>query len=279
MGLKRELILACHPSSVELVAEVDEAGIGDVPSFVSALRERLSEHQYQIMTDPTILYPEDLAVVSTLVSRDPIAPAAKDALLSLGFTPVGTEAPVEGERSLFSRFSRGKKRSQLDKWQSPYLRAKDLSERLGAWEAALFEEMPRTPLHLCHEEAARILADNVRTVFRVLIAPSFEGLEALESTILKERASSRGRWVLHPAAVRSLAAFVAAALQHEASQTRWSTEDTEPSTLLIRAPGGAFVESDPELRVIRFVREGRGALLSEYARKVVEQSLTTGAQS
>lgn len=279
MGLKEELILTCHPDSVELVAELDERGVEDASSFVAALRERLAEHQYQIMTDPTILYPEDLSVLTTLVSRDPIPAAAKDALLSLGFVPVAGDAPAEGERSLFSRFSRGKKRTQLDKWQCTYQRARDIGPRLGAWESALFEEMPRTPLHRCYEEAARVLIDNARTSFRLLLDPSFQALEELEDALLKERAGGKGRWVLHPAAVRALAAFTAACIRKEATATRWTGEGEQGSTLHIQAPGGAIVESDPELRVVRFVREGRGALLSEYARKVVEQSLTAGAQS
>lgn len=279
MGLKEELILTCHPDSVELVAELDERGVEDVPAFVAALRERISEHQYQIMTDPTILYPEDLAVLTTLVSRDPIPPAAKDALLTLGFAPVAGDGPAERERSLFARFSRGKKRTQLDKWQCGYVRSKDLSPRLGAWESALFEEMPRTPLHQCHEDATRVFLDNARTSFRLLVAPGFAGLEELEAALMKERAGGKGRWVLHPAAVRALAAFVAACIQREASATRWTKDGAQGSALLIQAPGGAIVESDPELRVVRFVREGRSALLSDYARKVVEQSLTAGAQS
>jgi hypothetical protein len=279
MGLKEELILACHPTLVELVAEVDERGVDDVARFLEAVRERIAEHQYQIMTDPTILYPEDLRVVTSLVSRDPLPGGVKDALLTLGFVPVGGDGGSETERSLFSRFQRGKKRTQLDKWQAPYLRAKDVSPKLGELEAALFEEMPREPLHLCHEQATRALVDNVRTAFRILLSPSFDGLSELESAIQKERASSKGRWVLHPSAVRAVAAFVGASLHHEASRTEWSKEGSGGSRLLIRASGGVFVESDPELRVIRFVREGREALLSDYARNVVEQSLTASAQS
>jgi hypothetical protein len=273
------MILACHPGQVELVAELDERGVEDARSFVDAVRERLADHQYQIMTDPTILYPEDLAVVSSIVSRDPLPGPVKDALVSLGFTSIGGDGSSEGERSLFSRFQRGKKRTQLDKWQSSYLRAKDLSPRLGELEAALFEEMPRTPLYRCHEEATRLLVDGARTCFRALLAPSFEGLEQLENALLKERGGTKGRWVLHPSVVRAVAAFVGSSIQKEAVRTEWSSDEAEGSRLLIRAPGGVFVESDPELRVIRFVREGRSALLSDYARKVVEQSLTTSAQS
>ena len=81
-------------------------------ALLQRVNEVLFDHQYQAMTDPAILNPPDLPLASCLVSRDPLPDSFKDGLLSLGFTPVETEAGGRADRSLFSRFQ--KARTKLD---------------------------------------------------------------------------------------------------------------------------------------------------------------------
>ena len=67
---------------------------------------------------------------------------------------------------------------------------------------------------------------------------------------------------MHPALLRSVAAFVARSFVIEAPGTQ--LVDDEDSPLWIRTASGETVRSDPEYRVAQFVIDGRRALLSDY---------------
>lgn len=270
------MLLACKDDVVELTAEVVDPQHDSAESFVAAVRERLADHQYEIMTDPTILDPDHLSVASCIVSRDPLPGAMHDGLISLGFEPAGAESGHGDESSLFSRFQK-KGRSKLDKWRAPYLRARDLSERLGELESSLIEDLPEGSLDEVHEEATAALTAAVRTYFRTLVAPGLEGIAAIEDLFLRARAQKKGRWVLHPAAVRALASLVGDAIIRAAPDSAWADDDDAP--LHIQSLGGVVVRSDPVVRVVSFVSQGRKALLSEYAGAVLRQSLTAGEQA
>jgi hypothetical protein len=202
-----------------------------------------------------------------LVSRDPLPDTFKDGLLSLGFTPVETEAGGRADRSLFSRFQ--KARTKLDKWRTPYLRAGNASKRLGELEDSLIEEVPEGDITEVAHEAAKAVVDAARTILRVLIAPNMEGLQQLERTILQERSQTKGRLVLHPAAVRGLTAFTGETIRHLAPRSRWDDDD---GPLLVDSGRGAPVATDPEFRAVKFVVRGNKELLTSYVESVVSQS-------
>ncbi len=243
MPLEEGLLIAVKDGVVELTASLVDPHRDTPDGLVDAVNERIFEHQYQAMTDPTILDPENLALATCVVSRSPIPEPLKDGLISLGFQPVETEGGGREDRSMFSRFSRNK-RSTLDKWRTGYLRPGDVSETL---------------------------VDAARTCFRQLIAPGLESLGALERHIVQERSQTRGRMVFHSAAVRALTSFVVQTLVTEAPDTSWSDEDGADGALLVRGPSGRVVATDPEFRVVKFVVRGSKALLSSYVETVLEQ--------
>lgn len=273
MPLEEGLLIAVKAGVVELTATLVDPH-RDVPeTFLDEVNDRLFEHQYQAMTDPTILDPDNLELTSCVVSRSAIPEPLADGLISLGFVPVETEGGGREERSLFSRFSRGK-RSTLDKWRTPYLRAGHVSDALGAFEECLIEETPLGDFEEIAESGAQAVVDAARTCFRKLISPGFESLSILERQILQERNDARGRMVLHSAAVRALTCFVGESFRASAPGTTWSTEDGDGSALLVRTPGGPSVATDPEFRVVKFVVRGKRELLSTYGETVLRQCRT-----
>jgi hypothetical protein len=272
--LKSAMLLACKDDVVELTAEVVDPARDGAQELIESVRDRIADHQLEIMTDPAILNPDHLSVASCITSRDPLPPAMHDGLISLGFEPIGAEGAHAEESSLFARFQKSK-RSRLDKWRAMYLRSRDLSDRLGELEASLIEEIPEGSLPEIHEEATRAVIAGARTFFRILVVPGLEGLAAIEEQIGRDRAAKKGRWVMHPAAVRALAAFAGDSIIAKAKDSRWSEdEDDEDAPLYIQAKGGVVVRSDPVLRVASFVTQGRKASLKDYAESVLRQSLT-----
>jgi hypothetical protein len=275
LPFKEGLLIACKADLVELTAELIDPATEAPASFLEAARERVQEQQYQAMTDPTILDPPGLDLASTIVCRDPIPQALREGLISLGFQPVeGERVPTE-EHSLFSRLKKTG-RSKLDRWQARFLRAKDVSPDLGEMESALIDEVPVGPLDRIHEEASAALIESARAKLDLALAPGREGLAELERRLLHLWSGKKGRLVLHPAMVRALAAYTGDSIRSLARRTTW--EDDEDAPLSVCADRGAIVRSDPELRVVQLVAQGRQALLSAYAEAVVRQSLTTGAQ-
>lgn len=269
MPLKPGTLLSCKDGVVELTAEVVDGERDRPETLIEAIRERIAEDQYEIMTDPAILDPDSLAVASCVVSRDPLPPGVHDGLISLGFEPAATEQGGQEESSLFSRFQK-RSRTRLDRWRTMYLRARDLTPRLEELEASLIEELPEGELAEIAEDAAQLVVDGARTFFQALLRPDLSGLESLETLILADRATKKGRWVLHPKAVRALAAFAGEAIRGEAPQTEWTEDEEAP--LHVTVPGGVIVRSDPQVRVVALVTQGRKAALGEYARSVIQQS-------
>lgn len=269
MPLDEGLLIAMKGEVVELTATVSEPGRDTPDEFGVSVRNRLREHQLQVMTDPTILDPPDVEVASTIESRDVLPDGLKDVLLGLGFTPQATEHGGRDQKSMFSRLQR-KQRTQLDRWRTVFLRAADLSERLGELEEAMLDDVPDGSLAETSAEASHALIDGARTFMRLLLTPSLDSLEELERTLLKEKSDPRGRWVMHPALVRCLAAFVAQTVLVEAPGSQLTEDEDAP--LWIRTRRGQTVRSDPEFRVAQFVVDGRKAMLSEYVRSAFDQS-------
>lgn len=269
MPLDDALLLAVKHGVVELTVPVSAPETDTAEDFGAAVQALLQDHQYQVMTDPTILDPDDLAVATCLESRDPLPDPLKEVLLSLGFAPQASEAGGEQQRSLFSRFQK-RQRAKLDRWSLTYGRARDASPELADFEASLAEDTPEGDLWLVAEDAAEAVVNGARTYLRLLVAPGLDGLAALERRILDARGAARGRWVLHPGAVRALAAFVGESARAEAPGTRW-VEDPE-APLWVRSRAGATVRTDPEFRVVALVSRGSRALLSSYLSSVLTQS-------
>jgi hypothetical protein len=277
--LQDGVLIACKNGIVEMTATVNDPHRDEANAFASSVNTRIFDHQYQVMTDPAILNPTNLAVSTCVVSRDPLPPPLKDALISLAFAPIDTEAQGTGheERSMFSRFQRAR-RSKLDKWRSMYLRASDLSPKLAELEEALIDEVPSGPLPEIAAEASRALVDAARTTMRLLLAPSHEHLGLLERAILQERAQKKGRLVLHPAAVRAIAAFTGESIRAAAPRSTWSDDPDDDAPLMVEAPRGGVIRSDPEYRVVNFVARGSKEMLTAYMESVLRQSLTAAAQ-
>lgn len=270
MPLEEGLLIAVKDGVVELTASLVDPHRDSAEDLVAAVNDRIFDHQYQAMTDATILDPDNLGLATCVVSRSPIPEPHKDGLISLGFQPVETEGGGREDRSMFARFSRNK-RSTLDKWRTPYLRPADVSEALGAFEECLIEDTPRGDYEDILAEGGQAVVDAARTCFRQLVAPGLESLGALERHIVQERSQARGRMVFHSAAVRALTSFVVQTLVTEAPDTSWSDVDGADGALLVRGPSGRVVATDPEFRVVKFVVRGSKELLSTYVETVLEQ--------
>lgn len=278
MALREGVLLAVKGGLVELTAEVaGTAGLA-AEDFAREVRDRVFEHQYQIMTDPAILDPDSVSVASCVVSRDPLPGPFHDALASLGFAPAESEGGGQEEHSIFQRLVASRaRRSKLDKWRAPYLRARDVSPRLAALEAELLEQMPEGDLGEIAEEAAGALVRGFAEHLRARLGFGVDGLRAMESRLIEERAQAKGRLVLQPAFVRAMAAFTGESARAEAPDSAWAGDEDEP--LNIQASGGLVVRTDPELRVVQLVAQGRKAALSEYVERCLSQSLTAAGQA
>lgn len=271
-------MIAVKEGVVEMTATIADPHKDVAEPFAESVAARVYAHQYQAMTDHAILDPPNMALASCMISRDPLAAPIKDALISLGFVPIDTEAGGTEERSMFARFQKPR-RTRLEKWRSMYLRAGDLSQRLGELEDILIEEVPEGPIPEISSEASNALVNAARTTLKILLAPNFECVGQLERLIVTERSSKKGRLVLHPAVVRALAGFVAETIIHAAPRSRWSDDPDDESPLQVEAPRGGIVRSDPEFRVVNFVIKGAKEMLSTYIEGVLRQSLTAARQT
>lgn len=269
MPVEEGLLIAVKDGVVELTANVVEAHRDPPDAFLAAVNETIFDHQYQAMTDPVILNPPETPLASCIVSRDPLPDALKDGLLSLGFAPVESEGGGREQRSLFSRFQK-RARSKLDKWRTPYLRARDVSSRLAELEDCLIEEMPAGDYEDSALEQSQVLINAARTVLRMLLAPGMEGLSQLERMISQEKTNLRGRMVLHPSFVRGLTAFTGESIRSVAPDSRWSGDSDAP--FHVDDGRGSPVATDPEFRVVKFVVRGNKELLTSYVETVVGQA-------
>lgn len=270
MPLDDVLLLAVKNGVVELTVPVSHPASDDPETFALSVREMLSEHQYQVMTDPTILNPDNFEVGTCLESRDPLSDQTRELLLSLGFTPQATEGGGEQGSSLFSRFQK-RQRTKLDRWRLLYTRAKDLSPALSGFEECLIDEMSDDPLAEIATEAAELVVHAARTYFRALITPGMDGLRDLERRIIESRGPVQGRWVLHPAAVRGLTAFLGESAKAVSPQSQW-VDDPDGEPLWVRTQNGQTVRTDPEFRVVQLVTRGNKALLSSAISSIYTQS-------
>lgn len=278
MPIQDGVLIACKNGVVELTATITEPQRDEPETFARAAALRVYEHQLQVMTDPTILDPDNLAVASVVESRDPLGPALHQALASVGFEAIDTEGGAVEERSLFSRLS-GKRRSKLDKWRAMFLRASDVSPKLAELEAELLAAIPNGPLPERAERCAEVLVETVADVLGLRLELGHEGLGQLERSLLQLRARTPGRLVLHPIAVRAIAAFAGESVRVKAPSTAWSAEPDDPSPLWVAAPRGTIIRTDPEYRVAAFVARGSKEMLTSYVESVLRQSLTAAAQS
>jgi hypothetical protein len=271
-------MIAVKDGVVEMTATLADPHRDQAEAFAEAMAAKIYAHQYQAMTDGAILDPPNMGIASCLISRDPLAAPLKDALLSLGFVPIDTEAGGTEERSMFARFQKPR-RTRLEKWRSMFLRANDVSPKLAALEEILIDELPEGPLSAISAEASNALINAARTSLRILLAPNFECIGQLERLIVQERASRKGRLVFHPAVVRAIAGFVAETMIHAAPRSRWSDEPDDESPLHVEAPRGGIVRTDPEFRTVQFVIKGAKEMLSSYIEGVLRQSLTAARQT
>jgi hypothetical protein len=278
MPIQDGVLIACKGGIVEMTATIVDPERDDPQQFAKVVSERVFAHQYQVMTDPTILNPDNMGVASCMISRDPLPDGLKRALTSLAFEPVDTEASGIEERSIFSRLQKSR-RSKLDKWRTRYLRAGELSDGLGSLEQGLIDEMPRGDLREVAEQGSRIMIEQARTRYRLHLEPSHESLGQLERHLLQERAHMTGRLVLHPAAVLALASFVAETILRAAPSSSWSDDPDDDAPLFVAAPKGGIVRSDPEYRVVNFVAKGNKEMLTTYVETVLRQSLTAARQT
>jgi len=268
--LEDALLLAVKQGVVELTVPVSAPHTDEPEAFAHAVRDRMLDHQYQVMTDPTILDPDNLEVATCLESRDPLDDPLREVLLSLGMAPLATEGGGDQGHSMFSRFQK-RQRTQLERWRLTYARTKDINPALHEFEECLIEEMPEGPLADIAEQASETLATAARTYLRLLLSPGMDGLRTLERRILEARGAHRGRWVLHPAAVQALAAFVGESARVMAPSSHW-VDDPEGEPLWVANAQGQWIRSDPEYRVVQFVAGGNKALLSVALASICAQS-------
>ncbi|MBI4817609.1 MAG: hypothetical protein HY791_15210 [Deltaproteobacteria bacterium] len=268
MPLRDELVMSMKEGLIELTAELVEPGSDEPDALREEVRARLDDHFYEIMTDPAILDADSVQVASVILARDPIPPASREVLASLGLSPLETPTGGHEESSMFSILKRPK-RSRLEKWRASYTRARGASSALGELESLLVDEVPEGSLFETHEEATRALVDGMRTTFRTLVAPGLEGLRTLEMRLAKERPSGT-RLVLQPSFVRALASFAGDSIIEATDGSSWEDDDDAP--LHIGVDGGVIVRSDPVVRVVAFVHDPRRSALTEYADSVISQS-------
>ncbi|MEM7676955.1 MAG: hypothetical protein AAF449_13205 [Myxococcota bacterium] len=271
MPLQDELLIAVKDGVVEMTATLVEAHRDHPEDLVDAVQHRLADHQYQAMTDDAIMG-DGLGLASCLLSRDPIPAPLQAALKTCGFMP--TEMPGGGRapRSFFARFSRAKTRSQLEKWQVVYTQSHDIDPALSAFESIMVDDLPPGSLIETSEHGAALVMAAARSHLGLAIRPDLNGLSQLETQIDRRRRRRPGRWVMRPSAVRALAQYVARCFIAEASHSAWSVPPDDDNPLWVQASGGWRIETDPEYRVVEFVRRGLRASLADYVKNVIGQS-------
>ena len=271
MPLQDGLLIAVKDGVVEMTATLVEPHHDDPEDFGHALQERLAEHQYQAMTDDAIMG-DDLALASCIVCRDPVPEPLKDPLVKSGFLPETTPGAGQSSSSLFGRLGSSKQRSRLEKWSVRYMRSADVDPQLAALETSISDALPPGELAEVADVGTQLVVAAAQAHFRLPLASRLESLQALERHLDRFRRSHRGRWVLHASAVRALAGFTAACIRAHAPHTRWSPDPEDDSPLWVKTARGVSVETDPEYRVVEFVRRGLRSSLTSYVQDVIRQS-------
>ena len=271
MPLQDGLLIGVKNGVVELTANLVEPHRDEPSGFGEALHERLAEHQHQAMSDEAIMG-EELGLASCIVCRDPVPDPLKASLASTGFSPEETPTTGPRPRSLFGRLGGTKQRARLEKWAIRYARCKDLHDTLAAFEATIVEQLEPGSLTETADEGADLVLRAGRFHLGLPLESNFESLQTLERHIDRIRRSRGARWVLHPLAVRAMAAYTAQCIASSAHFTSWSEDPDDDNPLWVQVQGGLRVATDPEYRVIEFVRRGLRAALSDYVVEVVRQS-------
>lgn len=266
MPLDDAQLLAVKNGVVELTVPIRSPEMDGPEAFGASVHALLLDHQFQVMTDPTILDSDELNAATCLESRDPLPAPLTEVLLSLGFEAISSEGGGRPEASLFSKFKR-RQRTKLDRWRLLYRRASALSQGLGVFESALVEQALEGDFAEVGSAAAELVRTAAREAFGIRIEPGMDGSIALERRILEARRSERGRWVLRAEAVRAVAAFMGESILVDAPGTRW-VNTAEGEALWVVDGAGHTVRTDPEFRVVQFVTRGRKALLSAYLESV-----------
>lgn len=259
MPLEEELLIACSHNVVELTATVVDPRRDHPEVFRENIEERLLEHRRQAMGDPTLVDSDGLGISSIVLSRDPLPDALREVLTSLGFVPEETESGGRARTGLLSFLSQ--RRSKLDRWRLTYARARDISPALGTFEQACVESVPEPPFWNL-APATDALKESVRAAYGLSLDDSPESLVSLEKA-LAFRASDL--LMLHPSAVRGLAAFVVNVLESLIPDLRYDPEAEWPVLIPTK---GSPISSDPEFRVVEHVRIGPRASLSRYVRQL-----------
>lgn len=278
MPVSEALLLSVKNGQLEMTVEVTSPDTMDPSAFTAQIRSRLAEHAYQLMTDATLLDPPLTPASSCVLCRDPLPQPLIECLAQLGFEASGDPGGEHGLRSIFSKRAPGQRpgrrtRTRLNKWWVPYARLSDVSEALGDFEARLVDE--GTTALDAETSAATIAAAD--SALQLDLTCDLDGLASLQETLLRARGSAPGRLILHPCATLGLAAFTGEAIRAMAPGTRWT--DDEEAPLYVKMQDGLTVKTDPELRVVRLLTDGKNAQLTDYADAVIRQSLTGAKQA
>lgn len=260
MPFRNEVFIACRPGQIELVTEVIEPHGIPGEAFAPAVQNACLRHQWDLMTDPALLSPPDLKAYSVIQARDPFAPEQRQALAQLGYDEQQSHSP-DGP-SLFARI-RKRKRTHLDRWRLPFLRA----DATNPWLAALETEA----LHVSTTDPASAAAHFVRQVATagLELSEDIAGLRAFERHVLQSAQPGAGRTIIHPALVREIVAFWLRVAEGYAAKIEATDDDEAPILFHGRAQ---TVATDPEFRVLQFVQRGHRALLSDYLEDLARQA-------
>ena len=268
MPLEDGLVIECTSGTVELTVNLVSAHLDSKEELMSALAERVGEHQYQIMSDADLLDVDSQTVASVIVSRTALPPEAKEALLSLGFESQASESG--GRSTPFWGIMSASKRGQLDRWRLQYQRAVDRSPTLGEFEDYLIENIPAGSLYETYEEAAQVTIQAARSTLRLPLDYSLESIRQLENRLL-EAAGVGSYWVLHPSAVKGIAALLSQTVRMVIPRAHIDPSDEE-GPLHIPSEHDLPIATDPEYRVIQMVKRGRRASITTYLHELLEDA-------
>ena len=263
MALDDGLLIACKDTTLELTAHVVPPYNDEPEAFRDALVQRVAEHRYLGMTDPSLLDSDELSIASVVESREPLGEELESVLQSIGFLPENTETGGRSGGGFLSRWSRGR-RSQLDRWRLEFSRAAAVSEALGTFEKQCISQVPDNPLNDL-PGTVQAIQQAVTYAFGLTLAPDLNSLGRLESAL---GFHARHRLILHPSTVHGLTAFLILILNQELRELTYDPDDDPP--VVFPSPLGP-TGTDPEARVVDHIMRGNRASLSSYVRGLIEE--------
>jgi len=275
--LKDTHLIDFKGDQVEMIAELLHSEEDDPKHLRQQIKERLFEHQLEFMTDAALIDSADMSAISSFVSRDAMPPAVESILRKIGLSEEQQNRPRRNQDSNWiGRLTASRKnaRSHLQKWSLRYLRAHDLSRELAAVESELEAHDDSGSQRDLVENLQAAIAKNMKTRIG---APQIDALIELENTLMRFTGNPDQPWILRTSSVRCITNFVASAIQFHAPETHWNENDEEDQPLYVQTGDRQIVRTDPALRVVRFINIGTKALLSDYAKHVIRQSLVPTA--